>query len=390
MKRLLLCIMVLSVFFCASAAYAAPGDGIIINLPSLTLTFDKGDVHREYPVAIGKSLSNTPKGSYKVAAKVKDPTWYPPDGGKAVPPGKKNPLGHRWINFYPGYGIHGNNNAKSIGTLASLGCVRMYNGDVEELFDMVSVGTPVLITYQTAKEITDGDKKILEIYADVYGRGVNSQSSIKAKLSGMGITTGEEKFKYVFAGNKKKTAYYSDGWILTKGDKFLSAGLVKENDALYISADAVKNIFGIDYLLNLDTGIMSINGEEIDFVDRGGKYIDLDCLLNILKLGYDIDAGAQRVDIRGSMIFLNGKFIGKTNYANYDSREIKLPLKTVAEQFGNKVGWDAATNEVSIDDKAVPAAVLNGVSYMGIKELAGMFKFDYEIDSRYGIIQIKR
>ena len=52
----------------------------------------------------------------------------------------------RWLGLSkPQYGIHGTNNPASIGTMASLGCVRMYNRDVEELFPQVSVGTTVEI-----------------------------------------------------------------------------------------------------------------------------------------------------------------------------------------------------------------------------------------------------
>jgi hypothetical protein len=46
-----------------------------------------------------------------------------------------------------GYLIHGTHdyNAQSIGTAASAGCIRMRNGDVEKLAQLVDVGTPVHI-----------------------------------------------------------------------------------------------------------------------------------------------------------------------------------------------------------------------------------------------------
>ena len=40
-----------------------------------------------------------------------------------------------------GYGIHGTNVPSSIGKAASHGCVRMRRQDLEELFEMVMVGT---------------------------------------------------------------------------------------------------------------------------------------------------------------------------------------------------------------------------------------------------------
>ena len=42
--------------------------------------------------------------------------------------------------------MHGTNQPQSIGHAVSNGCVRMYNADVEALFDQVQVGVPVLIT----------------------------------------------------------------------------------------------------------------------------------------------------------------------------------------------------------------------------------------------------
>jgi lipoprotein-anchoring transpeptidase ErfK/SrfK len=41
--------------------------------------------------------------------------------------------------------IHGTNHEEQIGTPASHGCVRMRNADIAELFDLVEVGTPVVI-----------------------------------------------------------------------------------------------------------------------------------------------------------------------------------------------------------------------------------------------------
>ena len=43
------------------------------------------------------------------------------------------------------YGIHGTIFDDSIGSAASHGCIRMFSGDAMELYDIVSVGTPVVI-----------------------------------------------------------------------------------------------------------------------------------------------------------------------------------------------------------------------------------------------------
>jgi L,D-transpeptidase YbiS len=55
-------------------------------------------------------------------------------------------LGRRNANTHGRYVyIHGTNHEEKIGTAASEGCVRMNNADVAELFDLVTVDTPVAI-----------------------------------------------------------------------------------------------------------------------------------------------------------------------------------------------------------------------------------------------------
>ena len=44
------------------------------------------------------------------------------------------------------YAIHGTNDPSSIGGFVSYGCIRMHNNDITDLFDRVSVGTPVIVT----------------------------------------------------------------------------------------------------------------------------------------------------------------------------------------------------------------------------------------------------
>jgi len=54
-------------------------------------------------------------------------------------------LGTRRLYLGDGYGIHGTNDPASIGQSVSHGCVRMRNEEIERLFDMVELGTPVFI-----------------------------------------------------------------------------------------------------------------------------------------------------------------------------------------------------------------------------------------------------
>jgi hypothetical protein len=54
-------------------------------------------------------------------------------------------LGTRKLDMGDGYLIHGTNMESSIGDAVSHGCVRMFNEDVEWLYDEVSTGTPVFV-----------------------------------------------------------------------------------------------------------------------------------------------------------------------------------------------------------------------------------------------------
>jgi lipoprotein-anchoring transpeptidase ErfK/SrfK/cbb3-type cytochrome oxidase subunit 3 len=123
---------------------------VLINLSECKLYLKSADnIIRRYSVCIGKKETPTPTGSYNVTDKAVDPTWFSTSdtGGKGEVPGgdPRNELGSRWIGFKPSYGVHGTIFPESIGKAESHGCVRMNNKDVEELYDIVAVGTPVKI-----------------------------------------------------------------------------------------------------------------------------------------------------------------------------------------------------------------------------------------------------
>jgi lipoprotein-anchoring transpeptidase ErfK/SrfK len=112
-----------------------------------------GKLKKTFPVATGQPAYPTPNGITYVVWMTKDPTWTPPDspwaaGAKPVAPGPDNPVGMRWIGTgFSGVGIHGvpASEDSSIGTYASHGCIRMYEWDVEQLYDWVTVGMPIII-----------------------------------------------------------------------------------------------------------------------------------------------------------------------------------------------------------------------------------------------------
>jgi LysM repeat protein len=109
-----------------------------------------GKFVRRFTIGVGRSDSPTPVGLFTVGTKLINPTYYPPPSDtehrRPLPPGHpENPLGTRWIDIGLGYGIHGTADAQSVGQESSRGCIRMRNDDVEELYDIVTEGSRVLI-----------------------------------------------------------------------------------------------------------------------------------------------------------------------------------------------------------------------------------------------------
>lgn len=148
----------------------APREGIVLNIAEMRLYYyPKANAGEErlvytYPVSIGRMDWKTPMGLTKVVAKDIDPPWRPPATIKAehakegdilpdvIPGGPDNPLGRFAMRLgVPGYLIHGTNKPYGIGMRVTHGCVRMYPEDIERLFGMVPVGTPVRLVDQPVK-----------------------------------------------------------------------------------------------------------------------------------------------------------------------------------------------------------------------------------------------
>lgn len=97
-----------------------------------------GRLVETYPIAIGKPNTPTPSATWRIDAK------YHTDPAGVYGPRKMRLFRQTSSGFaYTAYGIHGTNQEWVIGTMASHGCIRMYNRDVLELFPQVPLGTMV-------------------------------------------------------------------------------------------------------------------------------------------------------------------------------------------------------------------------------------------------------
>ncbi|MGE5559317.1 MAG: L,D-transpeptidase family protein [Bacillota bacterium] len=109
-------------------------DLIVIDVRRARLVlFRDGRIFKSYAVAVGKPETPTPVGEWRIMHK--GGNW---GGG----------FGERWMGLnvpWGIFGIHGTNKPSSIGSMASHGCIRMFNRSVIELYRLVQVGTPVYI-----------------------------------------------------------------------------------------------------------------------------------------------------------------------------------------------------------------------------------------------------
>ncbi|MBS2005700.1 MAG: L,D-transpeptidase [Cyanobacteria bacterium SZAS TMP-1] len=106
--------------------------------------------------SVGSEKTPTPPGPYWVTVKLKWPSWLPPKSidkrQRPVQPynkDHKNPLGVARIGLNKwGINLHGTNQPGQIRHSVSHGCIRHSNGDIMKIYDMVSLGTPVIIADQ--------------------------------------------------------------------------------------------------------------------------------------------------------------------------------------------------------------------------------------------------
>jgi len=183
-------------------------DGIIVNIPEMRLYFYRPDPEdtdtimvRTHPVGLGRVDWRTPRGTFKVRSKAVNPRWNIPesirrerirelgDTRRSIPGGHlDNPLGsYRLQLTLPSYAIHGTNHPWGIGRKVSHGCVQLYPEDMERLFPLVEVGTPVELAYQPVKLGTRDGGVYVEVHPDIYGYGAPTNDAVLAGVNRRGL-----------------------------------------------------------------------------------------------------------------------------------------------------------------------------------------------------------
>lgn len=137
--------------------FDTPAKGMIVcSIAHRVVHFrsEDGLVQKAYLSSVPRGEDYTRRGKTSITLKRFEPTWVPtPDMRKLDPnlpervgPGPDNPLGTRALNLgWPYYRIHGIDRPEKVGQPVSSGCFGLYNHAIEELFDLVTVGTQVVV-----------------------------------------------------------------------------------------------------------------------------------------------------------------------------------------------------------------------------------------------------
>ncbi len=260
--------LVLLVGSCLVAQAQSPFT-IRINIPARRLDLLAQErVVKEYPVAIGKSTTPSVVGRFHIINKVVDPTWYP-EGRVPVVPGPDNPVGSRWLGISsPGIGIHGTNNPASIGQAISGGCFRMHNYNVEELFELVNIGTMVELVYEPV-EVTrlpgNLSPVVIRSHPDIYRRGQRSYEELRELIRMAGF------------GGEISTRELADLLRLTDGQaRTFPAGYAAEVNGIVF-----------DFDLSVELGQLRIDGLKLARV-LGVERTGLAALAYLLEYGRSI------------------------------------------------------------------------------------------------------
>lgn len=344
----------------------ANGKKIVINSASRILALYEGNIKVAiYPLGLGKVSTPTPTGYYKILEKAINPSWInPSDPEFEIPSGPSNPLGYRWMQIQGNYGIHGTNKPDSIGYYVSNGCIRMYEKDVEALYDAVEVNTPVEITYnRVVVEKAPDENIVYYIYPDGYGWQNVTVADVNKWLEPYGIAPFESDAEIatkIEASDGQPTFIgkpYNielNGQILPtteiNGRTFVARAVVREG-VTYLPAVpiAVALRTKVEWRAYEST-LKSEYGEVTGYEKKKQIYLNADDAMIL----FNIDGGLQSVSKNPE----DGKIFRYRTVTSPPPPEINKPVDKPVDKIDEKVvdkPADKTDDKPKIDEKIKPS-----------------------------------
>ncbi|HCC32580.1 MAG TPA: hypothetical protein DEQ28_01565 [Clostridiales bacterium] len=368
------CLLLFMILPGAPAAAQRPQVELRINLPELELVVYRDDLPiARYPIAVGRLAHPTPRGSFRIVSRARNPWWFPPDGRPPVRPGPANPLGRWWVGLdLPGYGLHGTNDPASIGRLASRGCVRLHDQHVDALAALTRTGTRVTITYYTL---------FLEASAKrwAYGEGGLSVIADPGEVSAFRIRTHPDIYSLapVSAGSLRELLEAAElahrlsapelDWLAEQAhgaaiDFDLGAG-VRFNDwplghgrlligrSPWVPWELAAPVLGLDVTLPPEQARPL----------AGRTWIAIDDLRRVTAFPFTVAQDGRTLVLQGVAVVDGGRLLTGAAFVRdeqvhvlarkLDARrgDVFLPLSALAADLGMKAMWDADRREIRVE-----------------------------------------
>ena len=223
-----------------------PDIRITLNVPSFRLTLWQGNAEvQSYYVGVGLKDYPIYIGEREATEIIWNPPWIPPPSSwvgerKGVRPGQfikpgdpRNPLGKMKIPLGDSYLIHQAAKTSDITNLVSHGCVRMLRTDLYDLAEKIVAARGLPISRKRIESAKRGSRtlvaelddpvpvdinydtlvvenRVLYIYPDIYDRGTNVTSRLRAELKSANVdvsTLSEKTLKQMLAKAKRRTRF---------------------------------------------------------------------------------------------------------------------------------------------------------------------------------------
>jgi hypothetical protein len=233
-----------------------PDIRVTLNVPSFRLTlWQNGKEVKSYYVGVGLKAHPIYVGDREATEIIWNPAWIPPASDwvskiDSVRPGEvikasdpRNPLGKMKIPLGDRYLIHQAAKLTDVGNLVSHGCVRMPRSDLYDLAEKIIAArganvsrkritaakrssrmlvvrleepVPVDINYDTL--VVEGG--VLHVYADVYDRGTNRPSRLRAELEASNVDVSnlsDATIKQILRKVTRRTEFVVDTRSIAEG-----------------------------------------------------------------------------------------------------------------------------------------------------------------------------
>ena len=199
---------------------------VTVNVPAFLMTlWQDGKEIETYYVGVGRKQYPIPSGMRTADQIILNPDWIPPNSEwvrqsehepyERIPASDPdNPLGKIKIPLGDAYLLHEAQGPSDIGNLVSHGCVRVLRDDIFDMTKRIAAGWALGISaseIEAARRNTtrrpidlNGEMQVdinydtmvveggeLQIFPDVYEKGVNTVDNLKKELENYGVGTGE-------------------------------------------------------------------------------------------------------------------------------------------------------------------------------------------------------